>query len=195
MIMAVKCKIKFTAKRLPVEGTEADGTGTCPECLSPDIKLTGKGFVGAHNVKVDVDVTLPITDTGNMVGDPRDAAVRRAVEGRKIAAGSAPVPTSREYEDDAPHGMSGGRRGGAFVKGGDLPPIQPQSGYAASAGTMALKVAPTPRPDKKASQEGIIGGKFGTLTYGQVGKLTATGKREYFRTIATRKARNKLAPR
>lgn len=81
--MAIKCKINARSALLPVPGTESDGKGTCPECLTPDRKLTGKGFVGAHNVVLDVDTTIPVTDEGARIGAPRDAAVRREIEGRK----------------------------------------------------------------------------------------------------------------
>ena len=116
--MALKCKINATHKLLPVEGSEADGKGTCPECLTPERKLTGKGFLGAHNVVLGVDSTIPATDTGLYDGAPRDAAVKREIEGRKISAGLVPVPEAQMRD------AAFGHRGPTLVRGRDTTPRQ-----------------------------------------------------------------------
>ena len=99
----VKCSVKAKAHVDPVEGSVKDGTGTCPVCLTPGVKLSQGGHVGAHAVAVEVDPTLPVVATGTPKGDPRDATVRRAVEARKIAAGQMVMPVA----EDAPEGREG----------------------------------------------------------------------------------------
>lgn len=116
--MALKCKINASHKLKPVEGTVADGKGTCPKCLTPERKLTTKGFLGAHNVVVDVDVTIPVTDEGLRVGSPREAAVKREMEGRKISARRSLVPTAQKSD------VAVALRGPTLVPGRDLPPRQ-----------------------------------------------------------------------
>lgn len=114
--MAIKCKINASHKTLPVEGTASEDKGTCPECLTPERKLTGKGFIGAHNVVLDVDTTIPVTDNGLRVGAPRDAAVKRELEGRQISAQRAEVPTAAMQDAAFAH------RGPTLVKGRDTAP-------------------------------------------------------------------------
>lgn len=114
--MAVKCKINARSALLPVAGTAKGDKGTCPECLTPDRKLTSKGFLGAHNVVLDVDTTIPNTDEGLRIGAPRDAAVKREIEGRKISALAAPVPRARMTDAAQAH------RGPTLVKGRDTTP-------------------------------------------------------------------------
>lgn len=97
-----KCSVKAKSHVKPVENsvdTEA-GTGTCPVCLTPGVKLSKNGHIGAHAVAVEVDPTLPVVATGTPKGDPRDATVRRAVEARRIAAGADPLPLA----ENAPQG-------------------------------------------------------------------------------------------
>jgi hypothetical protein len=90
-----KCSVKAKAHVSPVEGSvKEDGTGTCPVCLTPGVKLSKGGHIGAHAVAVEVDPTLPVVATGSPKGDPRDATVRRAVDARLIAAGSVPMPVA-----------------------------------------------------------------------------------------------------
>lgn len=111
--MALKCKINAKDKLFPIEGEGTEGKGTCPECLTPDRKLTGKGFLGAHIIVLDVDTTIPVTDEGLRIGAPRDAAIKRELEGRKISAGRAEVP-SADMEDRASV-----HRGPTLVRGRD----------------------------------------------------------------------------
>jgi len=117
--MAVKCKINASHKRLPVAGTEADGKGQCPECLTPDRKLTGKGFIGAHNVVLDVDTAIPVTDEGLRVGAPRDAAVKREIEARQMRAGTRDVPQGGVAD---PVMTTGHGRGPTLVRGRETTP-------------------------------------------------------------------------
>jgi hypothetical protein len=126
-----KCKINGKAKRLPTD------KGACPECTAPAVKLTGKGFVASHPMPLSLGEgpQVPITDEGARVGDPRDAAVRREVESlHQRARGAVPGP-----EDSVPDPVvtTGHGRGPVLVRGRNMPPVQPQSGYAAAAGTMA----------------------------------------------------------
>lgn len=127
--MAIKCKITGKHKRLPTD------KGACPECTTPEVKLTGKGFVGAHDVKIHLGdgPQIAITDEGSRVGDPRDAAVRREVEGNKIRAG---VETTPRADVPDPVMTTGHGRGPTLVKGRNMPPVQAQTGFAAAAGTM-----------------------------------------------------------
>jgi hypothetical protein len=128
-IMAQKCEINGNAKREP------NKDGACPECLTPDVPVTKKGFVGAHNVKIDLGdgPQIPVTDEGTRVGDPRDAAVRREIESIKVKTGARPADKDSVAD---PVITTGHNRGPAMVRGRDMPPVQPQRGWAASAGTM-----------------------------------------------------------
>lgn len=123
--MAVKCKINAKSALLPVPGTEADGKGQCPECLTPERKLTGKGFVGAHNVVLGVDTTIPVTDEGLRVGAPRDAAVKREIEARQMRAGTRALPMGGVPE---PVFTTGHGRGPVLVKGRDTVPRLREAG-------------------------------------------------------------------
>lgn len=132
--MALKCKIKAKDEMLPVKGSVTeDGNGvskgTCPECLTPDRKLTGKGFLGAHNVVLDVDTTIPVTDEGMRIGAPRDSAVKREIEGRRISAGLAAVPHAARTDAAQAH------RGPTLVKGRDTVPRLREDGLSWDEGT------------------------------------------------------------
>lgn len=198
-----KCSVKAKDRRAPVEGSVNDdaGTGTCPECLTPDVKLSKNGHIGAHSVAVEVDPTLPVVATGSPKGDPRDATVRRAVESRRIAAGSDAMPTA----PSAPEGREERKNrtaaspGPALVRGRimtpmasevvdgsctPLPdPVDTRTGYSALAGTMA---GPTGRPrmDREASTVPMVGGRYGYLTRDQLDQRSRTQQRKYWAYIA-----------
>lgn len=200
-----KCTVKAKNRVAPVEGSITDGMGTCPTCGTPDITLSKGGHIGAHNVAVEVDPTLPVVSTGSPKGDPRDATVRRAVEARRVAAGSLAMPTA----PSAPEGRAeSGKRaamspGPAMVRGrvmkpaasdvvtyavGEQRPKQaapqdPRTGFAARAGTM---FGPTGRErmDREASTVPMVGGKYGFLTREQLDALSRTQQRKYWARVA-----------
>lgn len=128
--MAEKCKITGSNKRRP------NADGSCPECATPEVKLTGKGFVASHDIMISLGdgPQIPVTDEGPRVGDPRDAAIRREVEATHIRAGNLPVPMGGTPD---PVMTTGHGRGPTLVRGRSMAPVQPQRGYAAAAGTMA----------------------------------------------------------
>lgn len=182
-----KCRVKAKDRRDPVEGSvnaEAN-TGTCPECLTPGIKLSKGGHIGSHSVAVEVDPTLPIVDTGLPEGDPRDATVRRAVESRRIAAGIDAMPSAPSAPEgrDERKNRAASSPGPALVRGRNMPPVQPQSGFAASAGTMYGAIG-RPRMDREASTVPLHGGKYGYLTRAQYDALSRSRQRKYWTYIA-----------
>lgn len=192
-----KCKITGTAKRKP----EADGS--CGECGTPDVKTTGKGFVAAHDVKVDLGdgPQIPVTDEGTRVGDPRDAAIRREVEARvskepvKVQYVSetrtyahGPAEPRKDASASDPVITTGHNRGAAMYRGRAMAPVQPQRGYAASAGTMAGPIG----RDRTESEE-MVGGSYGYLTQSQYRALSRTQQRKYWAKIT--KARRVTADR
>lgn len=170
--MAVKCKINGTAKRKPSD------KGECPECLTPDVPVTQKGFVGAHNVKINLGdgPTIPVTDTGSHVGDPRDAAVRREIEGIKIKTGARPADKDSVAD---PVFTTGHGRAPVLVRGRDMPPVQPQKGFAAAAGTMHGPIG-----RERSEPEQMVGGHFGYLPKSEYNKLSRTQQRKYWAKIS-----------
>lgn len=202
-----KCAVKAKDHRAPAPGSVNDdqGTGTCPECLTEDVKLSKGGHIGAHAVKVEVDPTLPVVATGAPKGDPRDATVRRAVEARRITAGSDPMPTA----PDAPEGREEGQNrtaaspGPALVRGRAMEPQasdvvtyrvgepkpapvpleDSRTGFAASAGTMYGSTG-RERMDREASTVPVVGGKYGYLTRDELNKLSRSQQRKYWAKVA-----------
>ncbi len=195
------CVVKAKDRRVPVEGSVQGGTGTCPECLTPSVKLSKGGHIGAHKVAVDVDPTLPVVATGSPKGDPRDATVRRAVEARRVAAGSEVMPVAVS----APEGReeSGNRAmvapGPALVRGAAMRPqagpvvkrsastpyerpseaVDARTGWAGLAGTM---YGPTGRVrlDREASTVRMVGGRYGYLTGKEYEALSRSQQRKYW---------------
>ncbi len=218
-----KCTVLAKANRKPVDGTSANGMGTCPECLTTDVKLSKKGFIGSHNVSVDVDPTLPVVATGSPKGDPRDADVRRAVQVRKVAAKSLPVPEAPRAPEGRDEGESrtAMQPGPPLVRGRNMRPMasdvarrkvgdpepEPQpmddvrKGWAALAGTMH---GPTGRDrmDRESSTVVMHGGPYGYLTEAQYAALSRSQQRKYWARIkrmqddaaARRKAAVKTIP-
>lgn len=175
--MAVKCKITGTQKRKP------NLDGSCPECLTPEVKITGKGFVAAHDVKIDLGQgpQIPITDEGTRVGDPRDAAVRREVESRQDKAQHKPVQTS--IPD--PVETTGHGRAPVLVRGTDMAPVQKMRRNPgtreiepASRGTMA-----GPLGRDQSARELMVGGQYGYLPQNRYDELTRTQQRKYWNKI------------
>lgn len=85
------------------ESADGNGTGTCPEC-SAHVKLSGKGFVTAHNVrKESIPAPSPtvrlaerqtaVTETGVRVGSPDASERSRTAElsGVRYAGWHAPL--------------------------------------------------------------------------------------------------------
>lgn len=108
--MNMNCKITGKLKRKP------NPDGSCPECRAPKVKLTGKGFVAAHKVPIDLGEgpQVPLTDEGARVGDPRDAMLRREIMGAKIRAGQEPLPMGGVAD---PVVTTGHGRGPVLVRG------------------------------------------------------------------------------
>lgn len=135
--MAVRCKITGTQKRLPEKGA-------CPECATPDVKLTGKGFVAAHDVKIPLGdgPQIKITDDGSPVGDPRDAAVRREIDGVKIRTGKQPLPVASMMDAASVH------RGPTLVRGRSMPTrvVDPDGPWTEPAAS--TQAGWTPDPDR-----------------------------------------------
>lgn len=202
------CVVKAKHKRAPVDGSVKGGTGTCPECLTPNVKISKGGFIGAHSVATDVDPTLPVVATGSPKGDPRDATVRRAVEARRVAAGSIPMPSAPsapegrdEAETRAP--MSPGP---AIVRGRSMrpmatdvvkrqvgapapapaPPVDNRRGWSGSAGTMAGSTG-RERMDREASTVPMVGaakyGAYAYLTHAEYDGLSRSQQRKYWERI------------
>jgi hypothetical protein len=123
-------------------------------------------------------------------GDRKGAMVQaRALDADARATADSPaVPHTLEWSTRA---VSGDTRGGAFVNGGDMPPVQRKSGYLAAAGTMAMRVSPTPRPDKSASEVPVVGKRLGTLTFDQVGELSEAQRRRYYRNLSKKAGKGK----
>lgn len=193
--MAIRCKITGKHKMQPGEN------GSCPECTTVGVPLTQKGFVGAHDVKVDLGEgpEIPVTDEGTRVGDPRDAAVRREVDANKVRAGKQAMPEGGVAD---PVITTGHNRGAAMYRGRAMrpmatkvvtypkneerpepaAPLDTRTGFAASAGTM---YGPTGR--ERTEREEYVGGAYGWLTQGQYRKLSRTQQRKYWDKIHKRR--------
>jgi hypothetical protein len=185
--MAVRCKINGNAKLAPGD------KGECPECLTPDVPTTGKGFVGAHDVKLSLGEgpQIPVTDEGTRVGDPRDAAVRRELDAVEVRKGEVPVPAACTDPVEA----TGHGRGPVLVRGRAMEPF---------AGEMALFPVGTPEGERvtgmpedtrkgwssqtmngptgreRSEREAMVGGRYGFLTQVQFRALSRTQKRRYW---------------
>lgn len=177
-----KCAVKGTHKVAPKPGTDTDGqNGTCPVCQT-FAKLTGKGFIGSHNVNGETTPVSPemgqksvkAVDTGSTQGDPSDAAKRREreaydVQGRgKNKTVTTVVPTTTAGQSPV-----GQRDHGAL----DGPAMLPRGTYANGS-----------RPDTKVTTIPKIG-KNGTLTQDEYVKLSRSQKRAYWRKLAKINAR------
>lgn len=167
--MAVKCKINSRAQ------VEPDTDGQCPECLTPDVPVTKKGFVGAHTIKLNLGEgpTVPVTDSGSPIGDPRDAMVRREVEAIHVKTGTRPA--DRDASVAEPVETTGHGRAPVLVRGRDMPPVQPTSGYLAAAGTLAGSLG-----RERSEREAMHGGMYGYLTTPQYNALSRTQQRKYW---------------
>lgn len=126
MIVTEKCVVTGVQKRRPAAG------GACPVCGTRDVPVTGKGFVGAHVVRPDLGegVRVPETDSGNFVGTPRDAAIRREEDAAadRNREGVKPRGKTRIGESAAPDPVATSQhgRGPALVRGRDTEPVQPR---------------------------------------------------------------------
>lgn len=120
----MRCKITGSLKRLPVKGA-------CPECGTPGVRLTGKGFVGAHDVRADLGEgpQISITDDGTSHGAPHDAAVKRETEAarERVQQGVKPLGKTRTGESSTvdPVNTTGHGRGPALVRGRNMDARQP----------------------------------------------------------------------
>jgi hypothetical protein len=180
--MAIRCKITGKHKVQPADN------GSCPQCTTTGVPLTQKGFVGAHNVNVSLGEgpQVPVTDEGSRVGDPRDAAVRREIEGNKIRAGKAALPEGGVPD---PVFTTGHNRGPATYRGRDMAPVQPQRGFAAAAGTMHGATGRV-----RMDREEMVGGNaYGYLARSQYERLSRTQQRKYWARVG--KARRFAADR
>jgi hypothetical protein len=178
-----KCAVKAKQHIAPVEGSVNDttNTGTCPTCLTPGIKLSKGGHIGAHSVAVEIDPTLPVVDLGTPKGDPRDATVRRAVEARLIAAEQLPMPVAPSAPEgrDEKKNRAASSPGPALVRGRAMAPVQPQSGFLAVAGTMYGPIG-RDRMDRESSTVPMHGGTYGYLTEAEYEALSRTQQRKYW---------------
>lgn len=176
-----KCAVKGVDKVAPKPGTDADGVnGTCPVCQTV-AKLTGKGFIGAHVVNGESapaspemgQKTVKAVDTGAPQGDPSDAAKRREREAYTVTGkGEHKTITPNVPTTTAGQSPVGMRDHGMM----DGPAMLPRGTYANGS-----------RPDPKVVKEEIAGGKFGTLTKAEVGKLSRSQQRSYWRKVAKRR--------
>lgn len=86
--MALKCKIKMTDKRVPVEGSvvgpEGKETGTCPECSTPGVMLS---IVGGY-VRAHVVASVPVPENNPQPATLIDTTSRRDSRGRVLKAGT-----------------------------------------------------------------------------------------------------------
>lgn len=99
---------------LPVQGSvteseDGNGRGTCPEC-SAHVRLSGKGFLTAHNVRKNpvpapppairlAERQVETTDTGARGGSP-DASMRKREAELGAASGTATVPVKATVKDN-----------------------------------------------------------------------------------------------
>ncbi len=174
--MALKCKINAKAHVKPVKGTEFEGKGTCPECLTPGRKLTSKGFIGAHNVVIGADSTIPVTDTGAYIGAPRDAAMKREMEGRRISAGLESVPHAQESDKASAH------RGPTLIHGRDMNAVSP-SDTSRLIEPSALSSDMAPERDAEKPHSGTMEGNLGRVHFDE----SIIGKRDKGRRTRTQR--------
>lgn len=177
-----KCAVKGTDKVSPKPGTDTDGQhGTCPVCQT-FAKLTGKGFIGVHNVNGESTPVSPemgqrsvkAVDTGSTPGDPSDAAKRRQGEAYTVTGrGKNKTVTPNVPTTTAGQSPIGGRDHGSL----DGPAMLPRGTYANGS-----------RPDSKVTTIPKVG-KNGTLTQDEYAKLTRSQRRTYWRKLAKRNAR------
>lgn len=151
-----KCTVQVRSKIEPVAGSEREGKGTCPRCLTPGIQLSKKGFIGAHKIKVDVDPTIPVTDSGQYVGSPRDAAIKREVQGALVRAGTLPVPKATALD---PVMTTGHGRGPTLVRGRNMEARVVESGVGMAPEDMPCE--PTPERDTDEPHSNTMAGNLG----------------------------------
>lgn len=176
-----KCAVKGTDKVEPKPGTDTDGiNGTCPVCQT-FAKLTGKGFIGAHKINNEPtpanpemgQKSVPAVETGARQGDTSDAAKRREGEAYTVTGrGKNKTVTPNVPTTTAGQAPIGQRDHGAL----DGPGMLPRGTYANGM-----------RPDPKIVKEEMAGGRFGTLTKTEVGKLSRSQQRSYWRKVAKRR--------
>ncbi len=166
------CPGSFATERLEVNGGER--CKTCAAMMADDTRKRGTGLsetqvdqvatgsvhgtpASAERVRA-AEISLISGDAAKINGEivaslragDKDTAMDMARDLDKRGP-AAPVPSAAE----SPLGVVGSDGhvitpmidGAALVKGGDLPPVQAQSGWVAVAGTPALKNAPHERPD------------------------------------------------
>lgn len=164
--------IRAERKRLDAQKAER-------EAREQSLGGSGKGLT-EHSV--------PVTDSGLRVGAPRDAEVKREAEIRQ-AAESGDLSRFNGTRDSAQG------HGPAIFRGRNMAPVQPQRGYAAAAGTMAGPIG-RPRFDREVTDVPMAGGRYGFLTPAEVGKLSRTQQRAYWRRVkANRDAGKRLVER
>jgi hypothetical protein len=178
-----KCAVKGTDKVAPKPGTDADGqNGVCPVCQT-FAKLTGKGFIAAHNVNGETTPVSPemgqksvkIVDTGAQAGDPSDASKRRQREAYvKTGRGKNKTVTPVVPTTTAGQAPVGQRDHGMM----DGPALLPRGTYSNGV-----------RPDSKVTRIPKVG-KNGWLTQEEYAKLSRSQQRTYWRKLAKRNARS-----
>lgn len=177
-----KCAVKGTHKVAPKPGTDTDGqNGTCPVCQT-FAPLTGKGFIGAHNVNGESTPTSPemgqrsvkAVDTGSTPGDPSDAAKRRQGEAYTVTGrGKNKTVTANVPTTTAGQAPIGGRDHGAL----DGPAMLPRGTYANGS-----------RPDSKVTTIPKVG-KNGTATQEEYARMSRSQQRAYWRKLSKNNAR------
>ena len=177
-----KCAVKGTDKVSPKPGTDTDGqNGTCPVCQT-FAKLTGKGFIGVHNVNGESTPVSPemgqksvkAVDTGSTPGDPSDAAKRRQGEAYTVTGrGKNKTVTPNVPTTTAGQAPIGGRDHGAL----DGPAMLPRGTYANGS-----------RPDSKVTTIPKVG-KNGTATQEEYARMSRSQQRAYWRKLSKRNVR------
>jgi hypothetical protein len=140
------------------------------------------------NGKALAEHPAPVTDSGLRIGAPRDAEAKRAAEIESAVKSGDFTPFGGGHDGAQGHGP-------AIFRGRSMAPVQPKRGYAAKAGTMA---GPTGRPkfDRKITDVPMAGGRYGFMTPAEVGKLSRTGQRAYWRKVkGNREAAERLIAR
>jgi hypothetical protein len=176
------------AKVGPVDGSESvdengASVGVCPQCHR-ETKLTGSGFIGTHYPsKLGKSPAMGERAVTDIVAN--DAEKRRASE--IDAEREAATEEGREFV--APVAENAGKssgdqgteatRGAAMVAGGDMPPVQPNSGHA-STWDGGIGSA---RPDRGVIDEPKHGGRYGYFTKSEYSALSRTAQRAYWRNV------------